>query len=84
MPKFTGDCCPSIPPEDRARFVRAVEHLHQLGQRATGEAIAELAKQAGVDPLPVLDRYRQFDRATLRALGADDWTMPLRPPARRP
>ena len=71
---------------DILRLQRGVEHLHQLGTRATAEALAEVADRIGGWPalLSVLTEYeRRLTPATIRAAGGDRFPVrPLRQMAR--
>jgi len=59
-------------------YARRVRWLWQLGPRATGELLAELAAISGrrtwLDDR--LDAYANLDRQTLDAVGANDWPEP--------
>lgn len=48
-----------------------VQHLHELGPRATYEFIAELARAHGDDVVRRLERYGKLDPTVLRACGGD-------------
>jgi hypothetical protein len=65
---------------DRLRLQRGVEHLHQLGPRATAELLAEVAHRIGGMPC-IIGLLTEFERritpAMLRASGGDRF------PARR-
>ena len=64
----------------RLRLQRGAEHLHQLGDRATAEFLAEIADRIGGLPaiLTLLSDYQQrLSPSTLRAVGADRF--PARP-----
>lgn len=53
------------------RFPRLVEHLHQLGPRAVGELLAEIAEAWDIpdrDLFDHLERYARLDREVLAAL----------------
>jgi hypothetical protein len=60
-----------LDPIVRLRLQRGVEHLHDLGPRATAEFLAEVADQIGGMPaiIGMLAEYEQMSPAALRAVG---------------
>jgi hypothetical protein len=54
-----------------ARFQRQVERLHDLGPRAVGELLREVAN--GADLGLCLTRYARLDPAVVKALGGDQF-----------
>ena len=58
-------------PLDELRFWRALKHLHELGPRATGEALIEVAGGDPAKALAVIEGYRVLDRQMIRAAGED-------------
>jgi hypothetical protein len=59
----------------RAATERQITHLHSLGPRPVGEALAELGIAEGITPAirGVLARYWRLPRETVVAFGADRW-----------
>ena len=72
-----------LSPVDRQRLVSGVEHVVQLGTRAVGELLIEVAAGDVQHLLLRLAAYQRLTPALVKALGADTWTAPLRP-GRRP
>ena len=63
-----------LSPLDRLRLQRGAEHLHSLGNRATGEFLAEIGERIGGMPaiLGLLAEYQhRLTPAMVRAAGAD-------------
>ncbi|WP_431269029.1 hypothetical protein [Dankookia sp. P2] len=70
----------NITPLDALRLRRGVEHLHQLGPRATAELLSELTARIGGMPalLDLLAEYqRRLSPKLLRSAGGDRF--PRRP-----
>lgn len=63
----------NITPLDALRLQRGVEHLHQLGPRATAELMTELTARIGGLPaiLGLLEEYQRLTPAMLHASGGD-------------
>lgn len=61
-----------LPHEDQ-RFQRDVEHLYSLGDRATAEFLAEVARRIGGMPAiqALLVEYRALSPTQVRAAGGD-------------
>jgi hypothetical protein len=72
----------SLKPVDRQRLVLGVEHVVRLGPRVTAELLIETSDDV-LHLLRRLDDLRRLTPEVAAALGADDWTTPLRP-GRRP
>jgi hypothetical protein len=55
------------------RRQRLVRHLHQLGERAVAELLAELGVERSIGTIidEKLLRFSRLDPATLKALGAE-------------
>jgi hypothetical protein len=61
---------------DRLRLQRGVEHLHQLGPRATAELLAEVAHRIGGMPciIGLLGEYeRRLSPRAIRLAGGDSF-----------
>lgn len=61
------------------RLQRGTEHLHQLGARATAEALAEIAARTGILPaiIAVLEQYQRLTPQQVRAAGGERFPPPV-------
>lgn len=67
-----------LPIVERLQLTAGIEHLHSLGPRILTSFLLE----ASDDPIPELIRrlvdYQRLSPEVAAALGANDWTTPLR------
>ena len=66
-----------LSPPDRERLVLGVEHAVRLGPRATAELLIEVTDDVP-HLLRRLDDLRRLSPQVAAAIGAHDWTAPLR------
>jgi hypothetical protein len=64
-------------PQDRLRLVLGAEHVCRLGPRVLGELLIEVADDFP-SLLGTLDDLRRLSSEVAQAIGADDWTTPIR------
>ena len=72
-----------LPIKERQQFAAGMEHLLSLGPRILSSFLLEACDDPIPDLIRRLEDYRRLSPEVAAALGANDWTAPLRP-GRRP